>query len=555
MSDNAFLVIVIMGVLVLGIPIGIFIYSSIRNAQFQKVNEEALRMLNLTEWKYRDVDARIQMKSSRGVDNYSEIQFFKDERGALQEVDIRLREKKQYETLITDFLRHNELENRHMYPELEQRLTNDLQTLSTFTVEVWYVSPAGRSSNQKIMHINRQFLDRIISDPSIIMGKTEYNKFLKKRNQDALEQKQHDYYAMVNEIIDLANASKDAFVIEKDRTELDRLISSLFDKTVNNIRKIKSLDSEEWDIIEKIILSIKHDVERIVRDNQQIVDYYNSAEFSRIKGTCDSLIESQKDFNEYINEKARSIADLFGSRIIRTETENNDEYNYIRPYQKSITPFTAEVSSAVFANAENNPIDYIIKYFYPNKEQYLEHIRKLQHLVEELETLKDAKTIIESLKKNYTQYLTDVPPYIMEKDEDGFYSRLGFANISEGVLTVEYKFSYTSNGGMAQRSFTVPMTEDTIIELVNRLQRKLTMSAFAKEQRALMTSKLRQFIKERDNFTCRYCGNSTFAEPNLLLEIDHIIPVAKGGCTVEDNLQTLCWRCNRAKSCKINFEP
>ena len=36
-----------------------------------------------------------------------------------------------------------------------------------------------------------------------------------------------------------------------------------------------------------------------------------------------------------------------------------------------------------------------------------------------------------------------------------------------------------------------------------------------------------------------------------LLKIDHIIPVAKGGQTVEDNLQTLCWKCNRAKSDKM----
>lgn len=40
-------------------------------------------------------------------------------------------------------------------------------------------------------------------------------------------------------------------------------------------------------------------------------------------------------------------------------------------------------------------------------------------------------------------------------------------------------------------------------------------------------------------------------ETNLLLEINHIIPVARGGETVEDNLQTLCWKCNRAKSDKI----
>ncbi|MBS5849843.1 MAG: HNH endonuclease [Clostridium sp.] len=66
-----------------------------------------------------------------------------------------------------------------------------------------------------------------------------------------------------------------------------------------------------------------------------------------------------------------------------------------------------------------------------------------------------------------------------------------------------------------------------------------------------MTNKLREHIKERDHFTCCSCGNSIYAEPNLLLEIDHIIPVSKGGHTTEENLQTLCWKCNRAKSNKI----
>ena len=139
----------------------------------------------------------------------------------------------------------------------------------------------------------------------------------------------------------------------------------------------------------------------------------------------------------------------------------------------------------------------------------------------------------------------------MKNDEAGFYSRLGFANIDESALTVEYKFSYTSSGGMAQRSFTVPMTEETIIELIKILESKLTAKAFAKEQRNLMTTKLREHIKARDNFTCCICGNSIQKEPNHLLEIDHIIPVSKGGCTTEENLQTLCWKCNRSKSSKI----
>ncbi len=262
-------------------------------------------------------------------------------------------------------------------------------------------------------------------------------------------------------------------------------------------------------------------------------------------------MSSQKEFNEYINEKVQSIANLFGTRVVRNETVIDDQYNFIRPYKKTITPFSAEVSAAVFASAENRPIEYVVKYFYPIKENYPKQIQKLQLLIEELETLKEAKQIIESHKEEYRQYIEDVPDFVLENDEKGFYHRLGFANIDESDLIVEYKFIYTSNGGMAQRYFTVPMTEETIIELIRTLEGKLTASAFAKEQRILMTKKLREFIKKRDNYTCCICGNSTHTEPNLLLEIDHIVPVSKGGVTEEKNLQTLCWKCNRTKSSKI----
>jgi hypothetical protein len=325
----------------------------------------------------------------------------------------------------------------------------------------------------------------------------------------------------------------------------------LFDRTVNSIKKIKTVDSEEWDLIYNFIMQIRTEISEIMDRNTRIINYYNSEDFSKVRQSCETLINSQKDFNEYIAEKVNSVASLFGTRVIRNETVSEDEYNYIRPYKKTITPFNAEVSAAVFASAENNPMEYIVKYFYPNKSEYKEQINKLYTLVEELETIKEAKQIIENYKLEYQQYLGNVPKYVLEEDEAGFYSRLGFANIDESVLAVEYKFSYTSGGGMAQRSFTVPMTEENIIELIKILESKLTKGEFVKEQRRLMTKKLRDSIKSRDNYTCRYCGNSTHIEPNLLLEVDHIVPVAKGGCTVEDNLQTLCWKCNRSKGSKI----
>jgi len=543
-----FLVILAIAILV---PVVIVIISAIKKKQYQQLNDEVLDFLKLDNWKYTDYDDRVTLKSSRAVDDYTIIKYFKENREKLNVASVRLKDKKEYKEKIRKFLNDNEFKNRPMYKKLEDSLSNEIKTLDTYNINVWYSSPAGRSTNRKVLYVDARWVGDLINDPSPIMNKSEYSRYIKEQNQVLLTQKQHTYYEKVNNIIDLANNNKDYFVINGDQNELDKQISLLFDRTVNSIGKIKKIDSEEWDMLDKYISNSKEEVEKIINRNQRIIDYYNSSDFAKIKDTCSSLMKTQKEFNEYIDEKAHSISSLFGVRVIRNETVINDEYNYIRPYKKSITPFTAEVSAQVFASAENNPLDYVVKYFYPNKDLYPEQIQKLQLLVEELETLKDAKQIIENYKIDYQQYITDVPSYVLENDEDGFYSKLGFANISENILTVEYKFSYTSNGGMAQRNFTVPMTEETIIELVNILQSKLTMSAFAKEQRAMMTSKLRQFIKERDNYTCKYCGNSTHTEPNLLLEIDHIIPVAKGGCTVEDNLQTLCWKCNRSKSSKL----
>ncbi len=41
-------------------------------------------------------------------------------------------------------------------------------------------------------------------------------------------------------------------------------------------------------------------------------------------------------FMEYIDEKAQSISQLFGTRVVRNETQNYDTYNYVRAYKMSM---------------------------------------------------------------------------------------------------------------------------------------------------------------------------------------------------------------------------
>ena len=187
-----------------------------------------------------------------------------------------------------------------------------------------------------------------------------------------------------------------------------------------DFKKIKTIDSEEWGIIGEYITHHEGEVKKIVSKNKRILDYYESSDFLKIKETCEVLMSTQREFNEYITEKVQSISKLFGTKVVRSETIHEDEYNYIRPYKKTITPFTAEVSATVFVSAENNPLEYVVKNFYPNKKEYPEQIQKLHLLVEELETLREAKQIIENYKVEYQQYLGDVPDYIMTEDEAGF---------------------------------------------------------------------------------------------------------------------------------------
>jgi hypothetical protein len=62
-----------------------------------------------------------------------------------------------------------------------------------------------------------------------------------------------------------------------------------------------------------------------------------------------------------------------------------------------------------------------------------------------------------------------------------------------------------------------------------------------------INARLRFKVLKRDNFRCCACGASPAKDPSVELHVDHIIPWAKGGETVIDNLQTLCSKCNLGK--------
>jgi 5-methylcytosine-specific restriction enzyme A len=60
-------------------------------------------------------------------------------------------------------------------------------------------------------------------------------------------------------------------------------------------------------------------------------------------------------------------------------------------------------------------------------------------------------------------------------------------------------------------------------------------------------SSVRVNVLSRDSYKCVFCGRNS---KEVTLEIDHIIPFSRGGSNESDNLQTLCFDCNRGKGAR-----
>ncbi|MFR5876126.1 MAG: HNH endonuclease [Eubacterium sp.] len=209
---------------------------------------------------------------------------------------------------------------------------------------------------------------------------------------------------------------------------------------------------------------------------------------------------------------------------------------------------TYRCSSSVLSNAENKPLKYLIKY--SNVDYSMQCLEQLEFCACYLQSLSDFHKISNQL---YTQALKQIPSMV-----GIFVSKKKFFSIVCGIYDISsfrkgnasFRFLYISPAGKSQREFKIKITTEIIQKLQSEISYKLNKNSQIKTQRNAMNNDLRNAIKKRDNYTCCICGNSIYNEPNLLLEVDHIIPIAKGGKTEASNLQTLCWRCNRLKSDK-----
>ncbi len=282
--------------------------------------------------------------------------------------------------------------------------------------------------------------------------------------------------------------------------------------------------------------------------------YFKSDEFLKQKKVVSDTV---KDFNE-ISEYVKNIpnnnhfvsADNTYKYSHLAKTENTSKHNYKRDRNVRTLgdKYVYSTSLNVVQRASEQPIKYLCKYFNINStEKDFEQLEEIGENISRLEnTINNLNLRKEKIKKDFKP-----PAFILKYYKEELMKRLDM-NIPEiNIEYVEYVFKYVSPGGNSSQRTTITFDGKTVEATAKYISERVTSKKSTKAQRTLMTEKLRNQIKERDNYTCQMCSASTKEQSLLLLEIDHIIPVSKGGLSTPDNLQTLCWKCNRTKGNKI----
>lgn len=281
--------------------------------------------------------------------------------------------------------------------------------------------------------------------------------------------------------------------------------------------------------------------------------YYKSAKFIEIKERINTYITDCNELNEHIEDLKNT--DLISNKLDygNASYQDSSSWNYKRKHLKEqkYAPNVHHCSRSVCSNAQKKPFEYVCKYFGIKATE--EELSYFENILNNFEAAEEGKHHLQEEKKKILESIkNDIPAFIRKFSKKKLEKKLGFEQIDMSTAYFpKYVFEYVSSGGNASMHCDVVMDIENLNKFVLFLSEKIKFNKSVAGQRALMTSKLRQHIKERDHYTCKQCGVSVEQEPHLLLEIDHIVPVSKGGLTTEDNLQTLCWRCNRSKGAKL----
>ena len=325
--------------------------------------------------------------------------------------------------------------------------------------------------------------------------------------------------------------------------------------------------------------------------------YYRSPEFQKIESDIKGYVQDCNELNEYIEELKDKHKDKIKSKQ-RVHLKQNVSVQHGYKYKKAayqdydLTEFDyCFKDKKVMDRVEHDPYKYVVRYFDVKEDDFLgtaterlnDFLETVEDMLNDFLSVEEGKSMLDKKFKSINESIQDKVPFLICKfgikkfmdklgcDKSNFeinyypiiskfgtkkiMNKLGYNKFNfEKKYYPTCKFIYITDGKRKKKEYSIPLDVKHLEQFAHYLSKRIKFNNSIKGQRALMTPKLRDEIKERDNYTCQneLCGVSTHDEPTLLLEIDHKIPLSKGGLTTRDNLQTLCWRCNRSKGTKTS---
>lgn len=257
--------------------------------------------------------------------------------------------------------------------------------------------------------------------------------------------------------------------------------------------------------------------------------YFESKKFLRIKKEIQQYTNECNELNVHIEELKNTYADIRHIDYGNATYTDNSIYRFKRPELNKIKKEynVHECSLSVCRSAQQQPFKYVCKYFnIDTNEKTLEVFEKVFN---DFSAAEQGKILLVEKKEEIIGDLSSKIPFLIKwLGKKTLPRKLGFDDIDlSKAYFPKYTFHYVSAGGNSSMKCDVTFDLENLEKFITYLSDIVKFRKSVAGQRSLMTSQLREKIKIRDNYTCQKCGISTKDEPHLLLEIDHIIPLAK----------------------------
>lgn len=255
------------------------------------------------------------------------------------------------------------------------------------------------------------------------------------------------------------------------------------------------------------------------------------------------------------------------SKIYNALIELNQKYkfHYISSVHNYIHACNSkrQLDNYNFSKALKNIVEASLHNFTKLRQNVNENIKLFKSYTAACATLHDENKLSVKEIKNFK-----VPCGYWYKTEERLYQKNLLTPTTS--FTVHIRATYTSPQGRNSYYSERQFSDKSVFDLINLIEeekqkqieleqykkameeereRKKELRTIQQAERNKLTKKLRYEILERDHYKCAICGRS--ANDGIILHVDHIIPISKGGETIPSNLQTLCEDCNLGKSDKL----